>query len=115
MDETALASGRRPGAVPDDVGGADTDGTVGAADTDSSVRGTDTDGDGVPDTLLAVDGADLLIRSDLDADGLVDRVLRIGFDGVVRAEVSPAADDLVAGSAPAVWPGLLGRLLGPDP
>jgi hypothetical protein len=98
MDETDLASGRRPGAVPDDA-----------------VGGADTDGDGVPDTVLAVDGADLLVQTDLDADGLVDRVLRIGLDGAVRAEVSPAADDVVVGSAPAAWPGLLGRLLGPDP
>jgi hypothetical protein len=113
MDDSGLASGRRPGAVPDDtVGYADMDDTVGYADV--AVGGADTDGDGAPDTVLAVDGADLLVQTDLDADGLVDRVLRIGLDGVVRAEVSPAADELVVGSAPAAWPGLLGRLLGPD-
>jgi hypothetical protein len=89
---------RRPGAVPDDVLG-----------------GADTDADGAPDTVLAVDGADLLVQTDLDADGLVDRVLRIGLDGVVRPEPSVEPDDPVVGSAYATWPGLLGRLLGPDP
>ena len=63
---------RRPGAVPDVAGGADTD------------------GDGVPDTVLATeltaDGADLVVRTDLDLDGFVDRVLRIGVDGAVHAE-----------------------------
>jgi hypothetical protein len=85
---------RRPGAVPDLVGGADTD------------------GDGVPDTVLSADGTDLLVRTDLDLDGFVDRVLRIGVDGVVHAE--PPTEPVV-GSAPAEWPGLLGRLFGDDP
>jgi len=96
MDEAGLTSVRRPGAVPDEV-----------------VGGADTDGDGVPDTVLTADGADLLVQTDLDADGLVDRVLRIGLDGVVHSEpVEP--DDQVLGSATATWPGLLGRLFGPD-
>jgi hypothetical protein len=101
MDDTGPASVRRPGAVPDDT-----------------VGGVDTDGDGVPDTVLVGDGADLLVRTDLDADGLVDRVLRIGVDAVVRVEpLSAEADgpDEAFGSAPATWPGFLGRLFGPDP
>ena len=46
--------------------------------------GADTDGDGHPDTLLTADGPDLLVLSDLDGDGLADRVLRIGPDGAVH-------------------------------
>ena len=45
------------------------------------------------------DGVDLIVHTDLDADGLADRVFRIGPDGAVRAE----------------WTGVLGRLFGPDP
>lgn len=101
MDGNGGTSARRPGAVPDLVGG------------------TDTDGDGVLDTVLATeptaDGTDLLVHTDLDVDGVVDRVLRIGLDGAVRAEAPAGPDDPVTGSAPAVWPGLLGRLFGSDP
>jgi hypothetical protein len=99
MDETGLTgSVRRPGAVPDDIAG-----------------GFDTDGDGVPDTVLTADGADLLVETDLDVDGLVDRVLRIGTDGAVRTEVSSVeADDPVAGSVRAGWPGLFGAIFGTD-
>jgi hypothetical protein len=92
---------RRPGAVPDVAGGADTD------------------GDGVPDTVLTTeltaDGGDLLVQTDLDLDGFVDRVLRIGVDGAVHAEPPPELDGPVVGSAPAEWPGLLGRIFGTDP
>ena len=99
MDETGLiGSVRRPGVVPDDVSG-----------------GVDTDGDVIPDTVLTADGVDLLVQSDVDVDGLVDRVLRIGPDGAVRAEPSVEVDDPVAGSVRAQWPGLLGGLFGPDP
>ena len=100
MDRIRLpGSVRRPGSVPDDIAG-----------------GVDTDGDGVPDTVLAADGADLLVQTDLDADGLVDRVLRIGPDGAVRAELSPVEeDDPVVGSVRAGWTGLFDGLLGPDP
>ncbi len=38
----------------------------------------DTDGDGVPDTAAVVDGPDLVLHTDLDADGLADRTLRLG-------------------------------------
>jgi len=79
----------------------------------------DTDGDGVPDTLLTseltADGADLLVHTDLDADGLTDRVLRIGPDGAVHRDPVPDSAATVAGSARAEWPGFLGRLFGPDP
>jgi hypothetical protein len=92
MSGAGGSSIRRPGTVSDDV-----------------ADGVDTDGDGLPDTVLVGDGADLLVQTDLDADGLVDRVLRIGEDGLVRAE-----PDEILGSAPATWPGLLGRLFGPD-
>ena len=87
---------RRPGAVPELPDGLD--------------GGIDTDGDGVPDTVLGADGGDLLVRTDLDLDGVVDRVLRIGLDGAVHPELS---SEPVAGSAPAEWPGLLGGLLDP--
>lgn len=87
---------RGPGTVPDLP-----DGLVG---------GSDTDGDGVPDTVLTADGADLLVRTDLDLDGVVDRVLRIGLDAAVHAELPTGP---VVGSAPAEWPGLLGGLLDP--
>jgi hypothetical protein len=87
---------RRPGAVPDDG--------PAAADVGS---GTDTDGDGRADTLLAVDGADLLVQTDLDGDGLADRVLRIGPDGAVHTVDPPD------GGGPA-WGRLLDALLSPD-
>ena len=100
MDGIRLpGSVRRPGSVPDDIAG-----------------GVDTDGDGVPDTVLTADGVDLLVQTDLDTDGLVDRVLRIGPDGAVRAELSPVEeDDPVVGSVRAGWTGLFDGLLGPDP
>jgi hypothetical protein len=51
----------------------------------------DTDGDGRLDTSLGDDGFDLILGTDLDADGIVDEILRIAPDGVVRTEV---IDDL---------------------
>ena len=126
---------RRPGTVPDDHA------EIGvAADTGGAFRwGADTDGDGQPDTLLTPDGPDLLVLTDLDGDGLADRVLRIGPDGAVhpdpmadltvhpdRTDPDPAplvqpvalrAPDCggpVHGGAPAheQWSVLLGRLFG---
>jgi hypothetical protein len=111
MDDSRSTRLQIPGAVPDENAGVDVD--VGPA--------ADTDGDGVPDTLLATeltaDGADLLVHTDLDADGLADRVFRIGPDGALHTDPVPgvAAADPVTGSARAEWPGLLGRLFGPDP
>ena len=52
----------------------------------------DTDGDGAPDTAVFGDGVDLVLSTDLDGDGCLDRVLRIGPDGVTR-EVGPRPDD----------------------
>ena len=92
---TEQASLRWPGAVPD----------LGA-------RGVDTDGDAVPDTLLTADGSDLLVQTDLDADGVMDRVLRIGLDGAVHVE-APSVDEQVVGRG-AGWQGLLGEIVGPD-
>ena len=120
---------RRPGAVVDDE-----DGRSAFDDTRADVRGgDDTDGDGHPDTLLAPDGPDLLVLTDLDGDGLADRVLRIGPDGSVHAghpglahldvwhgevqQIDAAYDtpDAGTGSAPAhtPWSALLGHLFGP--
>ncbi len=105
---------RRPGAVPDEA--VDATGPDGAVD----VRwGTDTDGDGHPDTLLTADGADLLVLTDLDGDGLADRALRIGPDAAVHVDRAPhpevahpdvAHPDVVPGP----WAVLLGPLLRPD-
>ena len=47
----------------------------------------DTDGDGRLDTSVIDDGVDLIFGTDLNADGVVDQLLRLGPDGVVRAEV----------------------------
>jgi hypothetical protein len=44
----------------------------------------DTDGDGRPDTLLTVDGIDLVVAIDLDGDRFADQVLRIGPDAGIR-------------------------------
>jgi hypothetical protein len=82
--------------------------------------GVDTDGDGRPDTLLTDDGVDLLVYSDLDGDGLADRLLRIGPDGTVFPDdpLSAGVDDAgpVPGRAAArSWVGdLWGGLFGPD-
>ena len=82
---------RRPGAVPDDPGGVPTGAldrrpsTCAAAPTPTATAR--------PDTLLTTDGADLLVLTDLDGDGLADRVLRIGPDGSVH----PTAGRLTTG------------------
>ncbi len=103
---TGRAPVRRPGGVPDEGVGAPVE--IGS--------GADTDGDTMPDTLLTTDGADLLVYTDLDADGLADRVLRIDVGGSVHPD--PHADvglgGAVTGSARTGWSGLLGVLFGPD-
>ena len=48
--------------------------------------GFDTDGDGTPDTLVTVDGIDLVVAIDFDGDGFADQVLRIGPDAAVREQ-----------------------------
>ena len=51
----------------------------------------DTDGDGRLDTSLVDDGVDLVFGTDLNADGVVEQLLQLGPDGVIRVEV---LDDL---------------------
>jgi hypothetical protein len=119
---TGRAPVRRPDGVPDE--GADAAVAIGS--------GADTDGDAVPDTLLAADGSDLLVYTDLDADGLADRLLRIDSGGRVHPDPLPGADvgdpatgrarmpgvglgGPVEGSAGGGWAGLLGMFLGSDP
>ena len=51
----------------------------------------DTDGDGRLDTNLVDDGVDLVFGTDLNADGVIDQLLQLGPDGVIRVEV---LDDL---------------------
>ena len=78
---TGRAPVRRPGGVPDEGAGAPVE--IGS--------GADTDGDTVPDTLLTTDGIDLLVYTDLDADGLADRVLRIDVGGSVHPDPHASA------------------------
>ena len=137
---------RHPAAVPDEDRAAPDGAGFGRAAVDgvpADLRGgADTDGDGHPDTLLTADGPDLLVLSDLDGDGLADRVLRIGPDGAVHGVAAhgdaghgdaghgdaghgaPAGlghvdaghdRDTGTGSAPAhlSWGALLGYLFGP--
>ncbi len=101
---TGRAPVRRPGGVPDE--GVDALVEIGS--------GVDTDGDAVPDTVLTTDGADLLVYTDLDADGLADRVLRIDTGGAVRPDPHLVGGP-TSGSARAGWSGLLGVFFGPDP
>ncbi len=62
--------------------------------------GLDTDGDGVADTTVVDDGADLLVATDLDGDGIADQVLRMVADGTVRTvELLPDTDPETPG-----WP-----------
>jgi hypothetical protein len=55
--------------------------------------GLDTDSDGVADTTVVDDGADLLVTTDLDGDGVADQVLRLVAGGTVRTvELLPDTD-----------------------
>jgi hypothetical protein len=60
-------------------------------DLDTAPLVLDTDGDGRLDTSLVDDGVDLILGTDMNADGIVDQILQIGPDGVIRVEV---LDDL---------------------
>ena len=60
-------------------------------DFDAAPLILDTDGDGLLDTNLVDDGVDLIFGTDLDADGIVDQILRLGPDGVVHLDL---LDDL---------------------
>ena len=57
--------------------------------------GLDTDADGRPDTLVTSDGADLVLHTDLDADGLADQVLHVGPEGTVWEEVIGVVERLL--------------------
>lgn len=72
---------RDPRAVPDDDGCPDV------------TTGFDTDDDGTPDSLFTDEPStgDLLLHTDLDADGLADRTLHLHADG--STDVEPCADD----------------------
>ena len=104
---TGRAPARRPGGVR----------TRAPAHPSRSGRGPTPTVTTVPDTLLTTDGVDLLVYSDLDADGLADRVLRIDGGGSVHPDPHPdvGLGGPVTGSARAGWSGLLGVLFGPDP
>jgi hypothetical protein len=60
-------------------------------DLDTTPLVLDTDGDGRLDTSLLDDGVDLILGTDLDADGVVDQLLQLGPDGEIQVEV---LDDL---------------------
>ena len=60
-------------------------------DLESAPFVLDTDGDGRLDTSLVDDGVDLVFGTDLDADGIVDQILRLGPDGVIHMDL---LDDL---------------------
>lgn len=49
--------------------------------------GLDSDEDGTPDSVFTTDDEDLLLHTDLDADGLADRTLRLHADG--RTDLEP--------------------------
>lgn len=86
-----MADARTPWSVPDD-GPAPTDGSPRCSGPD--VRsGFDSDDDGVPDSVFAPDGEDLLLHTDLDTDGLADRTVRLGPDGTARLETPECDDD----------------------
>jgi hypothetical protein len=61
--------------------------------------GIDTDGDGRADTAVRTDGVDLILLTDLDGDGYVDQLLRIGPDGLARETpiVEPAGGAALRG------------------
>jgi hypothetical protein len=81
---------RRPGDVPDEPD----------PWRPAVAGGLDTDDDGVADTTVVDDGADLLVATDLDGDGIADQVLRMVADGTVRTvELLPDTDPETPG-----WP-----------
>lgn len=64
---------RGPGDVPDCAG-------------PDVTAGLDSDGDGTPDSAFTEDGDDLLLHTDLDADGFGDQTLRLRADGGTSVE-----------------------------
>jgi hypothetical protein len=55
--------------------------------------GLDTDADGLADSVVVVDGPDLLLHTDLDGDGLADQVLRLGPTTLTGRAAPPTVDD----------------------
>lgn len=53
----------------------------------------DTDGNGLPDSVVLADGRDLVLHTDLDGDGLADRVLRLGPATLPARPVGPSTLD----------------------
>lgn len=74
---------RRPGRVPDNDPDADPL-PAGPDRFDLNRPDIDTDRDGRADTMVTTDGVDLILLTDLDGDGHVDQLLRIGPDGLAR-------------------------------
>ncbi|NMH98973.1 hypothetical protein [Pseudonocardia acidicola] len=88
---------RRPSAIDDLDGPGDAD--PAGPGLPIGTDGADTDGDGDADTVLTIDGADLVLHTDLDGDGLADQVLRIGPGGTtVDATAGPGAAAVRAGA-----------------
>lgn len=102
---TGPGQGRSPGAVPDEAGFDEGGGDEVAGQQADVSSGFDTDGDGRPDTLLADDGFDLIVLTDLSGDGQADRVLRIGPDGVAREAGYPAAEQVADLAVDGLWSG----------
>ena len=73
---------RLPWTVPDDPGCAGPE----------VAAGFDSDLDGTADSVFTPDGDDLLLHTDLGADGLADRTLRLRPDGTVAVEAPACAD-----------------------
>ena len=78
---------RTPWSVPDEPGG------DAACRTPDVRSGFDSDGDGAPDSLFDPDGEDLLLHTDLGADGLADQTVRLRPDGTAALEAPRCADD----------------------
>jgi hypothetical protein len=54
--------------------------------------GLDSDADGTPDSVFTEDGDDLLLHTDLDADGYGDQSVRMRPDGSTSVEVETCED-----------------------
>lgn len=74
-------------------------------------QAVDTDADGLPDTQVSGDLDDLVLATDLDGDGLADRILEIGRTGEVRELLDPAA---APGAVDGACTGIFGWV-DPDP
>lgn len=77
---------RRPADVPDCIG-------------PDVTAGLDSDADGTPDSVFTDDGEDLLLHTDLDADGYGDQVLRLRPDASTSVEQTTCDDPPSPGPA----------------